>query len=283
MEQMWVEVGTQFARPWRDFFTRLERLHGLNPDNPHHLWLLHYLFLDDINKDCDEFRELWNHHPISGKGHDQTPADMRLIGELKYGKYADNFEEIHPDILERYGDEDDIDVAIAGDQSHHIRHEAVAVAKAECPFQSDDALDIFDRALKEVKAAEIIPENLGVSTVEWDEAGYPEIEIVKAGRNVLANFELGRLQTKATDSEARCETNSGFRSGRKDGKGKETAKAGSSKASGKSSSDDTVSVGSIQVLVGGVNSDGKPRTDKCPNAKDVEEMTGVMLAVYKQA
>ena len=30
---------------------------------------------------------------------------MRLIGEVKYGKYADNFDEIHPDILDRYGDE----------------------------------------------------------------------------------------------------------------------------------------------------------------------------------
>lgn len=30
---------------------------------------------------------------------------MRLLGELKYGKYADNFENIHPEILERYGNE----------------------------------------------------------------------------------------------------------------------------------------------------------------------------------
>ncbi|KAJ7434920.1 hypothetical protein B0H11DRAFT_2161919 [Mycena galericulata] len=185
MERLWVEVGTQFARPWRGFFLRLERLHGLNPDNPHHLWLLHYLFLDDINKDCDDFREIWNHHPISGKGHDQTPADMRLVGELKYGKYADNFEDIHPDILERYRDEDDIDIAIAGDQSQHIRHEAVDAPKAEFPFQSDDALDIFSQALKNVKAAEMIPQQMGVSPEEWDGGHYPETEMVKAGRKYI--------------------------------------------------------------------------------------------------
>lgn len=31
--------------------------------------------------------------------------DMRLVGELLYGKYADDFENVHPDILQRYGQE----------------------------------------------------------------------------------------------------------------------------------------------------------------------------------
>ncbi|KAJ7751390.1 hypothetical protein B0H16DRAFT_1373775, partial [Mycena metata] len=43
-------------------------------DNPHHLWVLHFLFLNEINKDCDEFRNDWNNHPISRKGHNQTPS-----------------------------------------------------------------------------------------------------------------------------------------------------------------------------------------------------------------
>lgn len=85
------------------------------------MWLLHHLFLDDINRDCEEFQEQWNNHPISGKGNDQTPSvclisprfrslsaevtvqDMRFMGEVKYGRYADDFEGIHPEVLERYG------------------------------------------------------------------------------------------------------------------------------------------------------------------------------------
>jgi hypothetical protein len=43
-----VESGTQLVHPWRGFFIPLEQLHGLDPDSPQHLWLLHYLFLDDI-------------------------------------------------------------------------------------------------------------------------------------------------------------------------------------------------------------------------------------------
>ncbi|KAJ7495800.1 hypothetical protein B0H11DRAFT_2276762 [Mycena galericulata] len=80
---------------------------------------------------------------------------------------------------------DDIDVAIAGDQGHNIRHEA-AVANYEFPFQSDDTADIFARALNDAKAEEIIPLQLGVSPEEWGEGGYPETEIVKAGKKYEA-------------------------------------------------------------------------------------------------
>jgi hypothetical protein len=69
-----VEVGTQFVRQWRGFFDRLENIHHLNIQNPGHIWLIHYLFLDDLNKDCAEFQGNWNHHPVSRFGHEKTPA-----------------------------------------------------------------------------------------------------------------------------------------------------------------------------------------------------------------
>lgn len=70
---MWVEVGTQFAIRWRAFFTRLERIHRLAPGEDAHLWLLHALFLAEINADCCAFQRDWNHHPISGGAKDRTP------------------------------------------------------------------------------------------------------------------------------------------------------------------------------------------------------------------
>ncbi|KAJ7477546.1 hypothetical protein FB451DRAFT_1032939, partial [Mycena latifolia] len=195
IERLWVEVGTQFTRRWRGFFQRLERLHKFDPDNPHHLWLLHHLFLHAINKDCGEFQEQWNHHPISGKGNDQTPSDIRLIGELKYGRYADNFEHIHPEVLEQYGNEGgyDIDLAIAGDQDHQIRHEAIEVAQNECPFTSEDAMGIFSGALHEVQAKGIIPRHFGVAEAEWEERYYGETETVKVGRkevSIMLPFDI---------------------------------------------------------------------------------------------
>lgn len=74
IERLWVEVGTQFARRWRSFFTRLEQDYGLNVRNPAHLWLLSTMFLDDINNDCEEFVQNWNQHGISGtETHNRAP------------------------------------------------------------------------------------------------------------------------------------------------------------------------------------------------------------------
>src|ERR1700748_1922927 len=73
IERMWVEVGTQFLRQWKAFFIRLEKLHHLERANPHHLWLIHLLFLPEINSDCAEFQRTWNSHPISRVGQNMTP------------------------------------------------------------------------------------------------------------------------------------------------------------------------------------------------------------------
>lgn len=128
IERLWVEVGSQFARRWRAFFVRLEDLHRLNPGETGHLWLLHFLFLESINHDCDEFREHWNHHPLSGNGKDRSPLvcgssharfmtkipdlmatafgsqDMRFLGKYTSGTPSNDYGDVHPSILnERYG------------------------------------------------------------------------------------------------------------------------------------------------------------------------------------
>ncbi|KAL1725615.1 hypothetical protein EV714DRAFT_220951, partial [Schizophyllum commune] len=90
IERLWVEVGRDFARAWRAFFFRLEAQHQLRRDDPRHLWLLHYLFLGLIDADCRAFQANHNNKPISGAGHDQTPADMRLEGMLSAGYYVDD-------------------------------------------------------------------------------------------------------------------------------------------------------------------------------------------------
>ncbi|KAJ7094250.1 hypothetical protein C8R43DRAFT_1092450 [Mycena crocata] len=104
VERLWVEVGSQFARRWRAFFYRLEAIHGLDRSNPHHLWLLHQLFLDAINEDCDEFRAAWNCHPISGEGHDLSPEDMCFLGQVENGVYVNDYDDVDPTVLaQHYG------------------------------------------------------------------------------------------------------------------------------------------------------------------------------------
>lgn len=83
IERLWLEVGKRFGRLWRAFFLRLERLHGLDVENEHHLWLLHSLFLDEINADVDTFSREWARKPISGPGtHYQSPKVCVCLSAL---------------------------------------------------------------------------------------------------------------------------------------------------------------------------------------------------------
>ena len=85
IERLWVEVGRRFVRQWRAFFIRLERCHLLERNNPHHRWLLHHLFLESINEDCQKFRDEWNAHPISGAGGGRSPnVSYLIIDHIKY-------------------------------------------------------------------------------------------------------------------------------------------------------------------------------------------------------
>lgn len=122
IERLWLEVGTQFARAWRAFFSRLEDLHSLDRTNPHHMWLLHLLFLDSINYDCNQFQQQWNAHPISRVGHNHSPQvngsnfipfismlhqlngfvqDMFFLSQLEHGMYED-CRGVHPDLLNQF-------------------------------------------------------------------------------------------------------------------------------------------------------------------------------------
>ncbi|KAJ6511158.1 hypothetical protein C8R45DRAFT_814806 [Mycena sanguinolenta] len=219
IERLWVEVGTQFARRWRAFFTRLGRLHRLDRKNPTHLWLLHHLFLSEINADCEEFQDEWNLHPIRGRTTiDQSPADIRFLGQLTEGVYRhDPLDGIHPDTLNRYHgveghrirragnqtgagiasddeDQDDsgsehepnpreqLENRIQGHLEENIRHQPVKVAKHHSPFKNGDLEDRFLSLLDEVFAQpELLPEDYGVCEEEWEDDCYPEVEVIRPG------------------------------------------------------------------------------------------------------
>ncbi|KAJ7023809.1 hypothetical protein C8F04DRAFT_969811, partial [Mycena alexandri] len=219
IERLWVEVGSQFARRWRAFFYRLEALHGLDRTNPHHLWLLHLLFLDLINLDCENFRAEWNCHPISGEGHDQSPeagfdllylrgylqchricgADLGVIehhygtfgpplqrepGQTGAGQLEDEDIPLPPNDFDDEEDEEEDDLAaqIEEAQTGHFHHEPVPVPKHANPFDDDESTGLFYDALEEAINRELIPPGYGLLPEEWGEEGYPTFEILKSGR-----------------------------------------------------------------------------------------------------
>jgi len=58
----------------------LELQNGLYHDLDAHIWLLHYLYLQAINKDALEWAEGWNNHKISVHGEClQSPKDMFFL------------------------------------------------------------------------------------------------------------------------------------------------------------------------------------------------------------
>ncbi|KAJ7177579.1 hypothetical protein C8R43DRAFT_872453 [Mycena crocata] len=184
IERLWVEVGTQFARRWRGFFTRLERRHDLDHLSPHHLWLLHHLFLDEMNSDCQDFQAEWNLHPLGGtRNKGQSPADIRFISETQHGVDEDQ-PGVHPSVLEEYyGVEDNlddewegVDDLIAADQTADVRHDAIDVPTHDSPF-NPQLEAVFFEALEAVKAANIIP---GGFSLDLD--NYPVRESIHLGR-----------------------------------------------------------------------------------------------------
>ncbi|KAJ3925103.1 MAG: hypothetical protein NXY57DRAFT_907481 [Lentinula lateritia] len=178
IERLWPEVGSQFARQWRAFFLRLERLHGLRREDPHHIWLLHTLFLPLINEDCQKFTLTWNDHPISGRGHYQTPNDIRFFGELEHGQYGVP----NPSSADLQVKQSTIQ-QIQKEQSKHYRHEPVPTPKHNSPFLGrPDKLQLFCEAIEEFDYAKVIPVNYYLRSEEWENGDYPTFEIIPSGR-----------------------------------------------------------------------------------------------------
>ncbi|KAI6138895.1 hypothetical protein BKA82DRAFT_4365520 [Pisolithus tinctorius] len=111
------------------------------------------------------FCEEWNSHPISGEGHDQSPQDMHLLGQLEHGVYLENGVSLNPDVVSHYyglqhpanqptsgdssdddgwedimdhsdmtADHSDLPSMIADDQASEFAHDGAAVPVEVDPF-----------------------------------------------------------------------------------------------------------------------------------------------------
>lgn len=86
IERLWFDFKHGIGRKWREFFNDLESNEGLLVGLPSHIWLLHWLYLDDINDEVQEWAESWNHHRLSLKGEvDRSPFDLFLFSLVQDG------------------------------------------------------------------------------------------------------------------------------------------------------------------------------------------------------
>ncbi|KAF8194613.1 hypothetical protein BJ912DRAFT_825641, partial [Pholiota molesta] len=86
IERLWFDFTQGVGAKWKLFFEELEYQADLNPDLPSHIWLLHYLFLDELNHDIMDWANSWNNHKmtIPGMG-TRTPAKLRWFSMLQEG------------------------------------------------------------------------------------------------------------------------------------------------------------------------------------------------------
>ena len=89
VERIWYDVTEGFGGKWKDFFIDLEANEGLDFNKHAHIWLLHHLFLDDINHDALAWAETWNSHKLQIRGEcQQTPQEMFFFSMLEDGPHG---------------------------------------------------------------------------------------------------------------------------------------------------------------------------------------------------
>jgi len=166
IERLWVDITRGFGRKWKDFFQILEVRDGLDVNLDSHIWLLHYLFLEAINRDAEMWTGTWNNHTLSRRGEPhRSPHNMYMYGMIENGVRGIQVEE-----QEGNSDEDFAGYGIDWDDinnphtmQHHLANnndnEAdativftpqqlshVEVPDPRCPFTTDQ-IEFLDRQL----------------------------------------------------------------------------------------------------------------------------------------
>jgi len=124
------------------------------------------------------------------------------MSNLERGQYANEFNDVHLDILHQYfgvdgvplycqhsgaGNSDDedyfdnLDNQITADQQSHIFHDPINVPDHATLFLSTQTENIFFLALKEITDTGIVPSGFWVAMNEWDGGDYPKVEQLKSG------------------------------------------------------------------------------------------------------
>ena len=87
IERLWYDDLTEgLGSKWKTFFIELEAGDFLDVQNTAHIWLLHALFLDAINKELQEWARMWNQHTMQIQGKRScSPNIMFMFGEVQEG------------------------------------------------------------------------------------------------------------------------------------------------------------------------------------------------------
>lgn len=174
-----------------------------------HLWLLHFLFLDEINVDADSFSADWNHHPLSGQGtHNQSPHDLFFLGQTSEGIDTTDFDNVLTDLLHQdYGVHGPRQYRLPTETGagHPTNEQVVPDASNESPMDEDDngeedTSNDATSALEQL-VADSIQTNIRHAPVKVQRHACPfNPEQVQAFGELLAEILLSPLQPVDVES-----------------------------------------------------------------------------------
>jgi hypothetical protein len=79
-----VDLVNDLSDQWRKFFQDLKTHHGMNAEDGDHTWLVHHLFLGELNGELQSWGKGWNHHKMQLKGEkNKSLMEMFLIGMVE--------------------------------------------------------------------------------------------------------------------------------------------------------------------------------------------------------
>ncbi|KAL3875389.1 hypothetical protein ACJMK2_033342 [Sinanodonta woodiana] len=81
IERLWAETNRVLSRYYRRLFMFMEDLGLLSSSDEVDLFVLHFVFLPQIQRSLDEFYNQWNYHGLSSIGH-QSPLALWMQGAL---------------------------------------------------------------------------------------------------------------------------------------------------------------------------------------------------------
>ncbi|SGZ04460.1 BQ5605_C032g11065 [Microbotryum silenes-dioicae] len=103
IERFWRDLKKSVLNAWLHRFRHLEDEHGLNIELSRHVWLLEFLFLDDINKDLAWCQDVWNNHKLRTEQR-STPNQLFWSGSIQNGGRGIYDENLHiPESTEQAG------------------------------------------------------------------------------------------------------------------------------------------------------------------------------------
>lgn len=122
------------------------------------------------------------------------------MGRLQHGEYVADYEDVHPEVLERYYGEDwaehsedegeqrrpssddglTLEDHVAEDQAANVRHAPVETPTKGNPFEAYPGAEIlFMDMLRGADERKFVPEQFNLRAEEWGESGYEESEPIK--------------------------------------------------------------------------------------------------------